>query len=212
LWGLPQEYKVIFRHLHKLVVRLAARHRNLARALDHAGALQAELHNVLEQRERQIEQRTMELARANQELEILSRTDALTQLFNRRWFEHEYERMWRTATRDGMPISIVLLDVDFFKRYNDCYGHPAGDEVLRQIARALQTALRRPLDIPARYGGEEFVIVLGDTDVEGALDVAERVRMSIAALNIEHCGSPHGIVTVSIGVCALWPSGVQLYR
>lgn len=203
--GLPQEYRTIFRHLHRFVVRLAIRHGNLGRALDHAEALQNELRSVLELRDMEIQQRTRELAMANQELEVLSRTDPLTQLFNRRWFETEYERMWRAAVRASEPISVILLDVDFFKRYNDSYGHLAGDEVLKQVARALQECLRRPDDIAVRFGGEEFVVVLGNTGTGGALEMAERLRAAVAALSVEHRHSPLGYVSVTIGLCSTHP-------
>ncbi len=205
LAGLPAEYITIFRHLHSFIVRLASRHRQLVRALAHAEALQDKLRGVIGAREQEIAQRTRELAVANQELQLLSQTDPLTRLFNRRWLEREYERMWRVAAREREHLSVVLIDVDFFKRYNDSYGHPAGDEVLKRVASALQTSLHRPEDFAARYGGEEFMIVLGNTSIDGACEVAERIRDAVIALNVAHRDSPHRVVTVSVGVCDALP-------
>jgi diguanylate cyclase (GGDEF)-like protein len=135
----------------------------------------------------------------NVALEALANTDSLTGLANRRHFEktlaHEQER----ARRNGKPCSVILSDVDFFKKYNDHYGHVAGDACLRHVAVAIAGGLRRPADLAARYGGEEFVVILPETDLEGARAVAENIRANIAALALEHADSPFGQLTISLG-------------
>ena len=141
------------------------------------------------------------------ELERLSTIDALTQLPNRRRFDAGLATEWGRATRSQTPLSLLMVDVDYFKPYNDTYGHPAGDECLRQIGVALRNTLRRPGDLAARIGGEEFVCLLPDTDLVGARITAERVRRSIEALKLQH--GPSNVsdwVTVSVGAVATIPS------
>ena len=145
------------------------------------------------------------LAAAVDELQHLARTDALTGLPNRRAFDAELAREWRRAIRAGEPISLLMLDADRFKAFNDRYGHQRGDEVLRTIAACLQRMTRRPGDLPARYGGEEFAVVLPGTGEAGALTMGELVRSAVEALDIRHDDSPDGRVTVSVGVGTLSP-------
>ena len=145
------------------------------------------------------------LAAAADELQHLARTDALTGLPNRRAFDAELAREWRRAIRAGEPVSLLMLDVDRFKAFNDRHGHQRGDDVLRTIAAGLQRTTRRPGDLPARYGGEEFAVVLPGTDAAGALVMGELVRSAVAALDIRHDDSPEGRVTVSVGVGTLSP-------
>lgn len=140
------------------------------------------------------------------QVEELSRTDGLTGIANRRAFDDILLHEWRRGARAGSLLAVILLDVDFFKYYNDRYGHPAGDECLIQLAQVLQRACRRPVDLPARYGGEEFTLVLPDSDQDGANSVAEAIRLDLARLAIPHEGSPYGVVTVSMGVLARLPS------
>lgn len=133
-------------------------------------------------------------------LEQLAMLDSLTGIPNRRRFAKVFEQEWRRGMRDGTPISLIVVDVDHFKAYNDTYGHAAGDEVLRLIARTLQEALRRPGDFVARYGGEEFVILLPGITREGARALAEQARADVEAKRIAHAVSdvsPH--VTISMG-------------
>ena len=139
-------------------------------------------------------------------LEIIASTDALTGLANRRAFDTTLGKEWRRAIRNGMPIALFMLDADHFKRYNDHYGHPKGDDVLRSIASCMLETLKRPTDLGARVGGEEFAGLMPETDILGAVAAAERIRQSIAGLNIAHVGNPAGYVTVSIGCAVLWPS------
>jgi diguanylate cyclase (GGDEF)-like protein len=138
------------------------------------------------------------------ENELLLRTqsvrDHLTGLYNRRFFEETVEREWRRALRESIPVSLLLMDVDLFKAYNDRYGHLAGDEVLRKIGHTLNYKLRRGGDFVGRYGGEEFVAILPQTDREGAVGAANALRRALHELGIEHAGSEHGCVTMSIGI------------
>jgi diguanylate cyclase (GGDEF)-like protein len=142
-------------------------------------------------------------ATANGVLADLARHDGLTALLNRRGLDEAIGLEWRSSQRDLQPLSLLMIDVDYFKRFNDQYGHPAGDECLRQIAIALLAVSRRPRDIAARYGGEEFALLLPFTDSFGAVEMALRVRAAIRALAIPHAGSPHGVVSVSIGISAV---------
>jgi diguanylate cyclase (GGDEF)-like protein len=145
------------------------------------------------------------LADANSQLEALVGTDGLTGLRNRRGLSAELDRMWNAARPAGESIAIVMVDVDFFKPYNDNYGHPAGDACLRQLAHVLAAGLR-PADVAARYGGEEFVVLLADADLDCAVAIAERLRESINALHIAHAGSALGYVTASFGVATALPA------
>lgn len=126
--------------------------------------------------------------------------DGLTGAYNRRHFDERFTAEWGRAHRHGGPLSVLMIDVDRFKLYNDNYGHQKGDEVLRRVVSALKTELRRSADILARYGGEEFVCLLPDTDAEGAINVAGKLNDAVRTLAIEHAYSPPAnIVTVSIG-------------
>ena len=135
----------------------------------------------------------------------LAGTDGLTGLANRRTFDEAYEREWRRAAREGSPLSLLLLDVDHFKLFNDRYGHLAGDDCLRAIAEAATAMGCRPGDLVARYGGEEFAVLLPGTDREAAAEVAERVRLGVAARKVPHSGSPAGVVTISVGLATAQP-------
>lgn len=146
------------------------------------------------------------LTRANTELQRLATLDGLTQLANRRKFDEYIHTEWRRALRDSQPISLLLCDVDHFKRYNDCYGHQAGDACLRWVAHALESQAHRVTDLAARYGGEEFAIILPNTDLAGALAVAKHVVHAVRELTIPHKGSSvSDYITVSIGVASTIP-------
>ncbi|WP_348267667.1 GGDEF domain-containing protein [Edaphobacter paludis] len=145
-------------------------------------------------------QAQQELQDARDKMEAMSLTDSLTEIANRRSFDHSLEVEWRRAVRRRSPLSLLMIDVDFFKKLNDRYGHPYGDDCLIQIAQALQSALPRTADLLARYGGEEFAVILSATDAHGADIVARRMREVIQALNLKN-ESPIGeFVTISIGV------------
>ena len=150
----------------------------------------------------------IELKNKRDELQRLSMVDGLTGIANRRRFDEVLEREWRRARRERYPLSLLMLDVDHFKAYNDHYGHLAGDDALRRVARAIEVNGRRPGDFVGRYGGEEFVCILPTSDAAGALAVGEQCRGAVEALAIPHAGSSvAAVVSVSIGVATIEPSG-----
>lgn len=147
-----------------------------------------------------------ELAKANDSLEQLSLTDALTQLPNRRNFELIFAQEWNRCVREPQPLSLLMIDIDFFKLYNDTYGHPQGDECLKKVATAIKRGAPRAGDFPARIGGEEFIVILPHTPVAAAVMVAERVRSGVEDLAIAHGGSAIGqVVTITIGIATTTP-------
>jgi len=149
-----------------------------------------------------------ELRLAHQDLEHIAKTDSLTGLPNRRCFDTTLAQEWSRACRTGNSLALILIDIDWFKQYNDHYGHVLGDECLRQIAELIGKNIKRPADLAARYGGEEFVILLPETELAGAVKIAEEVRSAIEAAKIEHKGSTAGIVTISSGVISNHQRGV----
>lgn len=149
----------------------------------------------------------LELKKYRDMLERMSFTDGLTGISNRRHFDDFLEREWRGAIRKGSAISLILMDVDFFKLYNDHYGHLQGDECLRCVATALQAAARRPSELVARYGGEEFACVLTDPPAEGGVPLAHMLLERVVALKIPHAKSTAADhVTLSMGAATLSPS------
>ncbi|MBF2097719.1 MAG: diguanylate cyclase [Gloeomargaritaceae cyanobacterium C42_A2020_066] len=153
-----------------------------------------------------------QLETANAELLRLVAVDGLTQVANRRRFDEYLHQEWRRAGRTEEALSLILADIDWFKHYNDTYGHIAGDDCLRRVAQAIQRAVKRPADLVARYGGEEFAVILPQTGLVGAMTVAEQIRQAIAALELPHAGAPQTtIVSLSLGVASLHPApGVQM--
>jgi len=146
------------------------------------------------------------LRASNKQLELLSTLDGLTGIANRRTFEKFLEREWKSSMRHTQPATAIMMDIDFFKLYNDTYGHQAGDDCLKKVARTIEKSLRRPGDLVARYGGEEFVAILSDTSQKGAFSLAEKVRASVEALEIPHQASPvNKFVTISLGVASRVP-------
>ena len=143
------------------------------------------------------------LQQDNRELAHLADNDVLTGIANRRRFEHELEREKKRAGRSGSPLSLVMVDVDYFKKYNDTYGHVAGDDCLRRVAAVIRDSLGRPTDLAARYGGEEFAVLLPGTEAQGARNVAEHVRQAVMQAAIPHAANPPGVVTISAGVCTM---------
>jgi diguanylate cyclase (GGDEF)-like protein len=145
----------------------------------------------------------MQVARQRRMLESLANIDALTELPNRRQLDAVLAAECSRAGRTGNPLSVALLDVDFFKPYNDFYGHAMGDRVLQSIASVLSGSLKRPCDVAARYGGEEFVLIMPDTPLNGALELANALCHAIAALQIPHAmAADYACVTVSIGIAS----------
>ena len=156
--------------------------------------------------ERELVALTERLQQVNDKLEQLSVRDELTGIANRRYFNVLLNQEWGRALRTPMPLALLMIDIDFFKNYNDHYGHPCGDRCLASVADTLQALLRRPGDFVARYGGEEFVVLLADTEVPGALAVGERLRAGVEELSLDHAHSAAGpCVTISVGVAGMVP-------
>jgi diguanylate cyclase (GGDEF)-like protein len=139
-------------------------------------------------------------------LRAMAFADGLTGIANRRFFDERLQAEWLRCRRNRLALAVLMIDVDFFKRYNDSYGHQAGDQCLKQVAAALRSGLGRPFDLAARFGGEEFVCLLPETDADGAFAIATRLEAGIRALAIAHCDSSVApILTISIGVAAMPP-------
>jgi diguanylate cyclase (GGDEF)-like protein len=151
-----------------------------------------------------------ELQQENERLLALVNVDELTQIGNRRHFDSCLRAEWKQMARDGSPISLIMCDIDFFKIYNDTYGHQAGDDCLRAVAQTIRQSLQRPTDVAARYGGEEFAVILPQTDAASALLVAEHIRVKVKDLNIffkpeRFDGLPNSVVTISLGIASVVP-------
>ena len=151
-----------------------------------------------------VNERRDKLEKSNATLESLSQIDDLTGVFNRRWLDHTLNQLWQVKTRSQEPLTLLLIDIDEFKKFNDTYGHIAGDECLRKVAENIQKSINRPTDFFARYGGEEFVILLEGDLVEG-FAVAEKTRQTVNNLQITHSESPYNHVTISLGISSVIP-------
>jgi two-component system chemotaxis family response regulator WspR len=148
-----------------------------------------------------------QLLDTNLVLQRLMNSDGLTGLSNRRHFDEYMELEWRRSLREQSQLSLLMIDVDYFKTYNDTFGHLEGDEALRQVAATIRQASARPSDLPARYGGEEFALVLPNTSLGGARLVAEKLRLTVAALKIPHISPTEGSsLTISIGLSTITPT------
>jgi diguanylate cyclase (GGDEF)-like protein len=175
----------------------------LETATEHADLVESQLQKEIKDRKK-VE---AALQQANQELERLSVLDSLTQVANRRRFDDYLLQEWQRLRKEKAPLSLILCDVDYFKIYNDTYGHPIGDHCLQQVALAIESALEHPSDLVARYGGEEFAIILPNTDARKAMRIAETIRMKIKNLRILHHKSPvQEHVTMSLGVFGMIPN------
>ena len=170
---------------------------------------EAQLRGLNQTLQCRVEVCTVEMGQMNHQLQVLqalSATDSLTQIANRRYFEEFFEQAWRRALRNAQPISVILIDIDQFKLFNDSYGHQRGDDCLRQVAQTLQGTVKRSRDLVARYGGEEFVVILPNTSKLGAIKVAESIGSGVLALGIAHSASTvSNKVTVSLGVSSTRP-------
>lgn len=141
-------------------------------------------------------------------LRQMASIDVLTEIPNRQKFKETFDKEWRRAVRNKTQISVAIMDIDFFKQYNDAYGHGRGDTCLKEVAQALTNSIRRSTDFVARYGGEEFIAILPETDISGAMTIAEVMRSNVELLKIPHAQSvPLDYVTISIGVSSVLPSG-----
>ncbi len=161
---------------------------------------------ALHETARKLAERERELRAANRHFEELASIDSLSALANRRGFDARLEGEWQRAQKLQRPVGLIMVDVDHFKLFNDCYGHVEGDNCLRNVGELLACVATGLDDFPARYGGEEFALLLPGADTEKALEVAERLRWAVESLYIVHSEAPAGVVTVSIGVASLIPS------
>lgn len=159
-----------------------------------------------------LEQKAEELEVANGKLAELSVLDSLTGLYNRRRFDEALNIEWTRAMRSGRPVALLMIDVDLFKKFNDSYGHQAGDECLRQVASAIKANAGRASDLAMRYGGEEFCVLVPYTDLDQARVLAEAIRQSVEALAMPHEKSPFGMVTISIGLSVTLPDSARTPR
>jgi diguanylate cyclase (GGDEF)-like protein len=158
-------------------------------------------------RERELVEVTDRLKRLNEKLQRLSMRDELTGVANRRYFNWLLGQEWARATREVLPLSLIVIDIDHFKDFNDHYGHLRGDECLAKVASVLHALARRPGDCMARFGGEEFVVLLAHTEIHGAAAVAERLRQGVEALALDHARSKTcDRVTISLGAACAIPS------
>lgn len=179
----------------------------LAQALEKLQESQIQLEEYAFTLEKKIAERTSSLETANLQLQRLATIDGLTQVANRRCFDEYWLQQWILLQKEKQPLALILMDVDYFKKYNDHYGHLAGDECLRQVAQGIGKLLMRPQDLVARYGGEEFVVILPHTPIEGAKKVAEGIISIIYDLNLVHAKSQvSDRITLSIGVACVVPN------
>jgi len=179
-----------------------------AKALDLQKAANERLEMSVADRTVELQAAMQELEEANQRLQSLTRQDGLTGIRNRRFFDEKLEHEWQRSYRSGEPLALLLIDIDYFKVFNDEHGHLTGDECLKAVAQVIDSALTRPSDSAARFGGEEFVVILPETNVEGAVHVAENIRLAVAGNGVV---TEEGVlnVTVSIGAAALIPQKDQ---
>jgi two-component system chemotaxis family response regulator WspR len=185
------------------LVKLPDRLELLARVRYHSGAYTSRLQR--DEAFRFLRESQNHLAEANIELQKLAALDSLTGIANRRRFDDTLHSEWQRGQRERSPLSLLLCDIDCFKLYNDTFGHLAGDLCLKKAAAVMTACLKRPADLAARYGGEEFALVLPDTDEAGAQIVADACLRALAEMGIDNPQSPHGIVTMSIGIATLIP-------
>lgn len=190
------------------LVKLPDRIELIARIRYHSAAYLSQMER--DEAYRALRRSQQELMEMNLELQRLTNVDGLTGLGNRRYFDEYLETEWRHAVRAGEPISLLMIDIDHFKQYNDTYGHLAGDEVLKTVAQAVRHTFKRPKDLAVRLGGEEFIVVLPQTAVSDVLGLAEKAVQAIAALRIPHCASSAAdYVTISVGAVSCIPNREQ---
>ena len=182
--------------------RIFSLYEDNARSLN---AVEQELRRQQEVLEKTVEERTAELQKINKKLSQLSQTDPLTELANRRSFDQTLISEWARGERTGQSLALAMIDVDHFKRFNDRYGHPAGDECLKQLAKIFTDQIKRSGDLVVRYGGEEFALILPSTGTDEAVALCENLRVEVEKSRIISEDAPSGIITISIGVAAALP-------
>ena len=187
-------------------IRYAIERANLMKKLHQKEEHLEKFNQELQQR---VEVRTAELNKRNEQLQYflkLATTDRLTGLANRHYFAEFWEVEWKAAVRNSTPISAIMIDIDYFKSFNDTFGHQKGDDCLKQVAQRIKKTLKRPRDLAVRYGGEEFLVVLPNTNREGAITIAKTIQLEIRSLGISHCKSDvSDRVTVSMGIATVIP-------
>lgn len=208
----PAEVALLLDRFNEMAHRANESDRGMHRALDESRHAQTALAQVLSAREFEVRQRTAELAArseeltaANARLEQLANADPLTGIANRRAVMTSLDMALRSAVRERLPVSVLAIDVDHFKAFNDAFGHPAGDDCLKRVAQVVAAVARRPLDRAGRTGGEEFVAVLHAAPADAALRIGEKLRGAVESLGVPHPASASGRVTVSLGVVTLVP-------
>ncbi len=188
-------------------------HNAIVGMVEKIGSYTTQLDEMNSSLEEKIEERTKSLQKANQKLEQMTMTDPLTNIANRRHFEEYTENIWELALRTNTKISLVMCDIDYFKKVNDTYGHIAGDEVLKNVAHTIANSLRRFSDLAARYGGEEFVIVLYDTDLQGAWELCAEIAEQLKnPKNFRVNGIEIAPFTMSFGVSSVVPTKDHSYK
>lgn len=200
--------------VHSIIKKQRQTHQQLITFETNLNRLVAERTDELAKANQQLQQELLErqkfevlLGETNQQLYRLASLDGLTQLANRRRFDEYLVQEWRRMVREQTPLSLILCDLDCFKAFNDTYGHPAGDACLQRVAQAITQVVERPADLVARYGGEEFAVILPNTTIDGAIQVAEKIRAEVKALAIAHTNSQVSqFVTLSLGVTSIIPT------
>jgi len=196
----PKDKSVAFENgANDYLVKLPDKIELIARIRAHTKAYLTQLER--DEAFRKLGELQKELQRSNAELQKLTCLDGLTCIANRRRFDDFIRKECLRSARDSTTIALILIDIDYFKLYNDNYGHLKGDECLQKVAAALQKAVQRPADLVARYGGEEFAVVLPSTDASGAMKIADSLRHTVEALELSHAYSPlTNIITISMGI------------
>jgi diguanylate cyclase len=188
------------------IITIEKQKQELTQALEHLQQTQSQLEEYAYTLEMKVAERTVALERANRELYLLANLDGLTGVANRRCFDEYWHKQWYLLAEQQQPLSLILIDIDYFKNYNDRYGHQAGDECLQKVAKTISNVLKRPTDLVARYGGEEFAIALPNTPLSGMLQIVQAIASEVANLNLEHLDSPiSDRVTLSLGISCSIP-------